>query len=59
MARKGQGIQILSGWQGGIGGKNFLRQLLQREVQQILEAEMTSFLDAETYYDRVKQWIPS
>jgi putative transposase len=49
MARKGQGIEILSGWQGGVGGEDFLRQLVQRTVQQVLEAEMTSFLGAETY----------
>ena len=49
MARKGQGIGILSGWQGGVGGEDFLRQLVQRTVQQVLEAEMTSFLGAETY----------
>jgi hypothetical protein len=26
MARKGQGIEILSGWQEGIGGEDFLRE---------------------------------
>ena len=49
MARKGQGIEILSGWQEGIGGEDFLRGLVERTVQQVLEAEMTSFLGAETY----------
>src|ERR1035437_5605380 len=49
MARKGQGIEILSGWQGGVGGEDFLRQLVERTVQQVLEAEMSSFLGAETY----------
>ena len=49
MARKGQGIEILSGWQGGVGGEDFIRQLVQRTAQQVLEAEMTSFLGAETY----------
>jgi len=49
MARKGQGIEILTGWQGGVGGEDFLRQLVQRTVQQVLEAEMTSFLGAESY----------
>ena len=49
MARKGQGIEILTGWQGGVGGEDFLRQLVERTVQQVLEAEMTSFLGAETY----------
>jgi transposase-like protein len=49
MARKGQSIEILAGWQGGIGGEDFVRQLVERTVQQVLEAEMTSFLGAETY----------
>ena len=49
MARKGQGIGILPGWQAGIGSEDFLRELVQRTVQQVLEAEMTSFLGAETY----------
>ena len=49
MARKEQGIGILSGWQDGLGGEDFLRELVQRTVQQVLEAEMTSFLGAETY----------
>ena len=49
MARKGEGIEILTGWQGGVGGEDFLRQLVQRTVQQVLEAEMASFLGAETY----------
>jgi transposase-like protein len=39
----------LSGWQGGVGGEDFLRQLVERTVQQVLEAEMTSFLGAESY----------
>jgi transposase-like protein len=49
MARKGQGIEILTGWQAGIGGEDFLRELVQRTVQQVLEAEMTGFPGAETY----------
>jgi transposase-like protein len=49
MTRKGQGIEILSGWQAEIGGEDFLRALVQRTVQQVLQAEMTSFLGAETY----------
>ena len=49
MARKGQSSDILAGWQAGIGGEDFLRQLVERTVQQVLEAEMTSFLGAETY----------
>ena len=46
MARKGQGIEIVAGWQEGLGGEDFLRDLVQRTVQQVLEAEMTSFLGA-------------
>jgi transposase-like protein len=49
MARKQQSSEILSGWQGGIGGEDFIRQLVESTVQQVLEAEMTSFLGAETY----------
>ena len=49
MARKGQGIEIVSGWQAGLGGEDFLRGLVERTVQQVLEAEMTSFIGAETY----------
>ena len=49
MARKEQGIGIASGWQDGFGGEDFLRDLVQRTVQQVLEAEMTSFLGAESY----------
>src|SRR5487761_1359658 len=49
MARKGQGTEIVAGWQEGFGGEDFLRELVQRIVQQVLEAEMSSFLGAETY----------
>ena len=35
MARKGQGIEILTGWQAGIGGEDFLRELVQRTVKPI------------------------
>ena len=49
MARKGQGIEILTGWQAELGSEDFLRELVQRTVQQVLEAEMTSFLGAESY----------
>ncbi|MHB1744159.1 MAG: transposase, partial [Acidobacteriaceae bacterium] len=49
MARKGQGTEIVAGWQEGFGGEDFLRELVQRTVQQVLETEMTSFLGAETY----------
>jgi putative transposase len=49
MARKGQGTEILAGWQEGVGGEDFLRGLVERVVQQVLEAEMTSFLGADNY----------
>lgn len=49
MARKGQITDVSTGWQGGFGDEDFLRGLVQRTVQQVLEAEMTSFLGAETY----------
>jgi transposase-like protein len=49
MARKGQGIGIVDGLQGGFGGEDFLRGLVERTVQQVLEAEMTSFLGAGAY----------
>jgi len=49
LARKGLGIEILSGWQGGLGGEDFLRELVQRTMQHVLEAEMTRFLGAENY----------
>jgi putative transposase len=49
MARKGQGIEILAGWQAGAGGEDYLRELVQRTVQQVLEAEMTGFLGAASY----------
>ena len=58
MARKGQSIEILSGWQEGLGGEDFLRELVERAVQQVLEAEMTSFLGAESYQrnDQRRGW---
>jgi transposase-like protein len=49
MARKGQGSEISQDWQGGIGGEDFLRSVVERVVQQVLEAEMTSFLGADSY----------
>jgi len=55
MARKGQGIGIVDGLQGGFGGEDFLRELVQRTVQQVLEAEMASFLGAGTYERNVER----
>jgi hypothetical protein len=50
MARKGQGTEILQGWQAGaVGGEDFLRSVVERVVQQVLDAEMTSFLGADSY----------
>jgi putative transposase len=49
MVRKRQGIGIVEDWQGGAGGEDFLRGLVERVVQQVLEAEMTSFLGAGSY----------
>jgi hypothetical protein len=49
MARKGQSTDVSTGWQAGFGDEDFLRGLVQRTVQQVLEAETTSFLGAETY----------
>ncbi len=36
MARKGEGIGIVEGWQGGLGGEDFLCGLVERVVQQVL-----------------------
>jgi len=39
----------VDGLQGGFGGEDFLRELVQRTVQQVLETEMTGFLGAGSY----------
>ncbi len=49
MARKSEGIEIVESWQGGAGGEDFLRGLVERVVQQVLEAEMSNFLGAGAY----------
>jgi putative transposase len=49
MARKGKGNEILQDWQGDLGSEDFLRRVVERVVQQVLEAEMTSFLGADSY----------
>jgi Transposase, Mutator family len=49
MARKGQDTEILHGGQDGVGGEDFLRSMVERVAQQVLEAEMTSFLGADNY----------
>ena len=48
-ARTVEGIGMMEGLQGGFGGDDFLRGLVQRVVQQVLVAEMTSFLGAGSY----------
>jgi putative transposase len=49
MARKENATRILADWQEGLGGEDFLRGLVEQVLQQVLEAEMTSFLGAEVY----------
>ena len=49
MARKENATRILVDWQAGLGGEDYLRGLVERVVQQVLEAEMSSFLGARTY----------
>ena len=49
MARKEDVTRILADWQAGLGGEDYLRCLVERVVQQVLEAEMTSFLGAGVY----------
>lgn len=49
MARKGQGIGTIEEWQEESGGVDFLRGPVQRTVQQVLKAEMSSFLGAGAY----------
>lgn len=41
-------VGILHGLQGGFGVEDFLRELVQRTVQQVLESELTSFLGVGT-----------
>lgn len=48
MARKRQGIGIVESWQGS-GEEDFLRGLVERAEQQVLEAEVTRFLGAGSY----------
>ena len=55
MARKGQVTDVSTGWQAGFGDEDFLRGLVQRTVQQVLEAEMTSFIGAESYQRNVER----
>ena len=49
MARNENVTRILADWQEGLGGEDFLRGLVERVLQQVLDAEMTSFLGAEVY----------
>ena len=49
MARNENVTRILADWQEGLGGEDFLRGLVERVLQQVLDTEMTSFLGAEVY----------
>lgn len=50
MARKSNDSELKQAWQAAaIDGDDGMRALVQRVVQQVLEAEMTSFLAAESY----------
>jgi putative transposase len=50
MARKSNDSELRDAWQqGAAAGDDGMRALVQRVVQQVLEAEMTSFLGAENY----------
>ncbi len=49
MARKVESIGTEEMLQGSFGGEDFLRDLVERAVQGVLEAEITSFLGAGTY----------
>ena len=50
MARKSNDSELKQTWQAAAAsGDDGMRALVQRVVQQVLEAEMTSFLGAETY----------
>ena len=49
MARKVHATEIVEDWQAGLGSEDFLRGLVERVVQQVLEAEMTNFLGAGVY----------
>jgi putative transposase len=50
MARKSKDSELREVWQGAAAaGDDGMRALVQRVVQQVLEAEMASFLQAESY----------
>ena len=50
MARKSNDSELKQAWQAAAAsGDDGMRALVQRVVQQVLEAEMTSFLAAESY----------
>lgn len=50
MARKSNDSELTTAWQeAAAAGDDGMRLLVQRVVQQVLEAEMTSFLGAESY----------
>lgn len=50
MARKGNDNELKAVWQEAAAtGEDGMRRMMERVVQQVLEAEMTSFLGAEAY----------
>lgn len=50
MARKSNDSELRGAWQAAaVSGDDGMRALVQRVVQQVLEAEMTSFLGADNY----------
>jgi len=55
MARKSNDSELKQAWQAAASGDGGMRALLQRVVQQVLEAEMTSFLGRRGYRNGYKQ----
>ncbi len=50
MARRGNDTELKEVWQGAAAaGEDGMRRMMERVVQQVLEAEMTSFLGADSY----------
>lgn len=49
MTRRGHGTELLKVWQEGHLDDDGLRRLVEHVVQQVLQAEMTAFLDAEPH----------
>ena len=50
MARKSNNSDLRGVWQeGAAAGGDGMRRMVERAVQQVLEAEMTAFVGAESY----------